>query len=70
MKLPAPGKRLIGFVLLSSVASVGCASKPAVLPVATACPMPPQPPAWMMLPPPDLMTPLNGIIGLSESESE
>ncbi|EKN4770388.1 hypothetical protein FG467_004315, partial [Yersinia enterocolitica] len=29
----------------------------------------PAPPAWMMLPPPDLLTPLNGIISVSESAS-
>ncbi|HCB3503288.1 TPA: hypothetical protein MYV51_003144 [Citrobacter amalonaticus] len=30
---------------------------------------PPAPPALMMTPPPDLLTPLNGIISPSESES-
>uniref|UniRef100_UPI001E4EAA52 Rz1 family lipoprotein n=1 Tax=Serratia marcescens TaxID=615 RepID=UPI001E4EAA52 len=29
---------------------------------------PPNPPAWMMQPAPDLLTPLNGIISPSESE--
>nr|WP_235425979.1 Rz1 family lipoprotein [Erwinia tracheiphila] len=31
---------------------------------------PPHPAAWAMLPAPDLMTPLNGIISPSESESQ
>ncbi|MBH2720155.1 Rz1 family lipoprotein [Serratia ureilytica] len=30
----------------------------------------PSPPAWMMQPAPDLLTPLNGIISPSESESK
>ncbi|EEU9600434.1 hypothetical protein FJ880_004962, partial [Escherichia albertii] len=32
------------------------------------CVKPPPPPAWMMQPAPDLLTPLNGIISSSESE--
>ncbi|NEH20733.1 hypothetical protein GQQ13_20075 (plasmid) [Pantoea agglomerans] len=32
--------------------------------------MPSHPPAWMMQPVPDLLTPLNGIISPSESESK
>ncbi|HEO8934568.1 TPA: Rz1 family lipoprotein [Serratia marcescens] len=31
---------------------------------------PPSPPAWMMQQAPDLLTPLNGIISPSESESK
>jgi len=30
----------------------------------------PTPPAWMMTPAPDLLTPLNGIISPSENESK
>uniref|UniRef100_UPI0035E40E16 Rz1 family lipoprotein n=1 Tax=Atlantibacter hermannii TaxID=565 RepID=UPI0035E40E16 len=30
----------------------------------------PAPPAWMMAPAPDLLTPLNGIISPSDSESK
>ncbi|EFA6865086.1 TPA: Rz1 family lipoprotein [Escherichia coli] len=30
---------------------------------------PPPPPVWVMQPPPDLLTPLNGIISPSENES-
>ncbi|WP_419717621.1 Rz1 family lipoprotein [Erwinia aphidicola] len=48
-----------------ALASVGCASTP---PVKSN--PPPAPPAWMMQPAPDLLTPLNGIISPSESESK
>ncbi|WP_442960286.1 Rz1 family lipoprotein, partial [Pseudoalteromonas sp. NZS37] len=30
------------------------------------CPKPPAPPAWLMQAAPDLLTPLNGIISVSE----
>ncbi|MFK8345893.1 Rz1 family lipoprotein [Escherichia coli] len=53
-------------MLFSSVfvlASVGCTSTPPAPRV-----IPPAPPAWMMQPAPDLLTPLNGIISPSESE--
>ncbi|MGI1290761.1 Rz1 family lipoprotein [Enterobacter kobei] len=46
------------------LASVGCSS---TQPVKVT---PPEPPAWMMLPAPDLLTPLNGIISPSGSESK
>ncbi|PIJ48840.1 hypothetical protein BV501_16320 [Erwinia sp. OAMSP11] len=52
-------------VVLSLVTS-GCASTP----VANPCPVSPPPAAWMMQAAPDLMTPLNGIISLSERESK
>ncbi|MEZ0583229.1 Rz1 family lipoprotein [Erwinia sp. 198] len=45
------------------LASAGCSSPPA----ATAPPRP-APSAWLMQPAPDLLTPLNGIISLSEKE--
>ncbi|WP_249940319.1 Rz1 family lipoprotein [Escherichia coli] len=45
---------------------VGCTSKQSV---RTSI-KPPPPPAWMMLPAPDLLTPLNGIISFSESASK
>ncbi|MBV4367916.1 Rz1 family lipoprotein [Erwinia sp. BNK-24-b] len=45
------------------LASAGCSSPP----VVTAAPRP-APPAWLMQPAPDLMTPLNGIISLSGKE--
>ncbi|WP_346010631.1 Rz1 family lipoprotein [Enterobacter sp. RHBSTW-00901] len=51
---------------MSILALNGCASQ---LPVQ-ACVKPPAPPAWMMQPAPDLLTPLNGIISPSESESK
>ncbi|HFR4563845.1 TPA: Rz1 family lipoprotein [Enterobacter sichuanensis] len=47
------------------MANVGCASKSSPQKVT-----PPPPPAWMMQAPPDLLTPLNGIIGVSENESK
>nr|WP_237729909.1 Rz1 family lipoprotein [Lelliottia aquatilis] len=46
------------------LASVGCNSTQNVLRTER-----PAPAAWAMLPAPDLQTPLNGIISLSESES-
>ncbi|WP_208326125.1 Rz1 family lipoprotein [Buttiauxella sp. BIGb0552] len=60
-------KRLLNScsVMLLLVIS-GCASPPP----AQVCPQPAAPPAWMMLPAPDLLTPLNGIISPSESESK
>nr|WP_320157394.1 Rz1 family lipoprotein [Klebsiella oxytoca] len=47
------------------LASVGCNSTPDAPRTER-----PVPPAWMMLPAPDLLTPLNGIISPSESESK
>uniref|UniRef100_UPI00374E06A2 Rz1 family lipoprotein n=1 Tax=Escherichia albertii TaxID=208962 RepID=UPI00374E06A2 len=41
---------------------VGCTSKQSV----SQCVKPPPPPAWIMQPPPDWQTPLNGIISSSE----
>ncbi|QEY57547.1 hypothetical protein FTX45_09940 [Leclercia adecarboxylata] len=46
------------------LASVGCSSTPDAPRTER-----PHPPAWMMAPAPDLLTPLNGIISPSESES-
>ncbi|NIF58954.1 hypothetical protein F3J27_09065 [Enterobacter sp. Ap-916] len=43
----------------------GCTSTP-----PAQCVPPPAPPAWMMQPAPDLLTPLNGIIFVSGSESK
>ncbi|WP_371863937.1 Rz1 family lipoprotein, partial [Escherichia albertii] len=42
---------------------VGCTSKQSV----SQCVKPPPPPAWIMQPPPDWQTPLNGIISSSEN---
>ncbi|WP_369814413.1 lysis system o-spanin lipoprotein Rz1 [Erwinia sp. Leaf53] len=47
-----------------ALASVGCTSTPPAQRVA-----PPPPAAWAMLPAPDLLSPLNGIISPSESGS-
>ncbi len=55
--------KLTGCVLLLTVTLNGCTSKPVVQRPAAI-----PPPAWMMQPPPDLMTPLSEIIGYSESE--
>ena len=44
------------------VDAVGCTSKRSV----SQCVKPPPPPAWIMQPPPDWQTPLNGIISPSE----
>ncbi|UDN37409.1 Rz1 family lipoprotein [Proteus sp. NMG38-2] len=51
-------KRICRVFILS-----GCISKPTV-----QNPKALPPPAWMMQPPPDLLTPLSEIIGYSESE--
>ncbi|WP_226974968.1 Rz1 family lipoprotein [Yersinia pseudotuberculosis] len=45
----------------------GCSSTPHV---QNQCPKPPAPPASLMMPAPDLLTPLNGIISVSASVSE
>ncbi|MDU2278943.1 MAG: Rz1 family lipoprotein [Klebsiella sp.] len=47
-----------------ALASAGCVSKQNVPQTER-----PAPAAWAMLPAPDLLTPLNGIISPSESES-
>nr|WP_072011880.1 Rz1 family lipoprotein [Trabulsiella guamensis] len=57
---------LISLSVMLLLASVGCSSTPPVRP----CTKPPAPASWAMQPVPDLMTPLNGIISLSESESK
>ncbi|KAA1881431.1 hypothetical protein EA189_19315 [Escherichia coli] len=44
--------------------AVGCTSKQSV----SQCVKPPPPPAWIMQPPPDWQTPLNGIISPSERD--
>ncbi|UBF39672.1 Rz1 family lipoprotein [Escherichia fergusonii] len=49
-------------VMMLPLVVVGCASKQSVRP----CVNPPPPPAWIMQPPPDWQTPLNGIISPSE----
>ncbi|HAH2567597.1 TPA: hypothetical protein GF726_19150 [Escherichia coli] len=54
------------FVLMFLLVVSGCTSKQSV----RTCIKPPPPPAWMMLPAPDLLTPLNGIISFSESASK
>ncbi|HAK9035966.1 TPA: hypothetical protein J1201_000238 [Escherichia coli] len=51
-------------VMMLPLVVVGCTSKQSVRP----CMKPPPPPAWIMRPAPDLLTPLNGIISPSESE--
>ncbi|MEC9668771.1 Rz1 family lipoprotein [Escherichia coli] len=50
--------------LMLPLVVVGCASEQSVQP----CVKPPPPPAWVMLPPPDWQTPLNGIISSSETD--
>ncbi|HCY2518445.1 prophage lysis lipoprotein RzoD [Escherichia coli] len=49
-------------VMMLPLAVVGCTSKQSV----SQCVKPPLPPAWIMQPPPDWQTPLNGIISPSE----
>ena len=45
-------------VMMLPLVVVGCTSKRSV----SQCVKPPPPPAWIMQPPPDWQTPLNGII--------
>ncbi|EFK8580107.1 prophage lysis lipoprotein RzoD, partial [Escherichia coli] len=45
-------------VMMLPLVVVGCTSKQSV----SQCVKPPPPPAWIMQPPPDWQTPLNGII--------
>ncbi|UIW10354.1 lysis protein [Flyfo siphovirus Tbat2_3] len=61
-QMPKPLSKL--FVMTLLLASVGCVSTPPAPRVK-----PPEPAAWAMLPAPDLMTTLNGIISVSEMES-
>ena len=49
-------------VMMLPLVVVGCTSKQSV----SQCVKPPPPPAWIMQPPPDWQTPLNGIISPSE----
>ena len=51
-----PAENMPGMMLPLVV--VGCTSKQSV----SQCVKPPPPPAWIMQPPPDWQTPLNGII--------
>lgn len=55
--------KLVACVILVSAILSGCTLKPTV-----QNPKALPPPAWMMQPPPDLLTPLSEIIGYSESE--
>ena len=48
-------------VMMLPLVVVGCTSKQSV----SQCVKPPPPPAWIMQPPPDWQTPLNGIISPS-----
>ena len=49
-------------VMMLPLVVVGCTSKQSV----SQCVKPPPPPAWIMQPPPDWQTPLNGIISTRE----
>ena len=49
-------------VMMLPLVVVGCTSKQSV----SQCVKPPPPPAWIMQPPPDWQTPLNGIISPPE----
>ncbi|MCZ8642094.1 prophage lysis lipoprotein RzoD [Escherichia albertii] len=51
-------------VMMLPLVVVGCTSKQSV----SQCVKPPPPPAWIMQPPPDWQTPLNGIISSSEND--
>ena len=47
-------------VMMLPLVVVGCTSKQSV----SQCVKPPRPPAWIMQPPPDWQTPLNGLFHL------
>ncbi|MCA8687287.1 Rz1 family lipoprotein [Escherichia coli] len=51
-------------VMMLPLVVVGCTSEQSVRP----CVKPPSPPAWIMQPPPDWQTPLNGIISPSGND--
>ncbi|EES4629096.1 prophage lysis lipoprotein RzoD [Escherichia coli] len=51
-------------VMMLPLVVVGCTSKQSV----RLCVKPPSPPAWIMQPPPDWQTPLNGIISPSGND--
>ncbi|MBA2207395.1 prophage lysis lipoprotein RzoD [Escherichia coli] len=51
-------------VMMLPLVVVGCTSKQSV----SQCVKPPPPPAWIMRPPPDWQTPLNGIISPSGND--
>ncbi|ANI29999.1 hypothetical protein PL78_09225 [Yersinia entomophaga] len=53
-------------VLWPLVLSACSLTPPVPCPIASE---PPAPPAWLMLPGPDLLTPLNGIISISGNAS-
>ena len=56
-------KMMLCVMMLPLNKVVGCTSKQSV----SQCVKPP-PPAWIMQPPPDWQTPLNGIISPSEAD--
>ncbi|MBG6026842.1 Rz1 family lipoprotein [Proteus mirabilis] len=56
-------RKLMGCVFWLSVILSGCISEPSAPPVSPKI----LPPAWMMQPPPDPLTPLSEIIGYLES---
>ncbi|MCX3243768.1 prophage lysis lipoprotein RzoD [Escherichia coli] len=51
-------------VMMLPLVVVGCTSKQSV----SQCVKPPPPPTWIMQPPPDWQTPLNGIISPSGND--
>nr|WP_318369628.1 Rz1 family lipoprotein [Enterobacter sp.] len=60
-----PRKLLISLSVMLLLGVSGCGSTPPAQRTER-----PAPPAWMMAPAPDLLTPLNGIITPSESGSK
>ncbi|EOW5536560.1 prophage lysis lipoprotein RzoD [Escherichia coli O9,9a:H4] len=54
--------KMMLYVMMLPLVVVGCTSKQSV----SQCVKLPPPPAWIMQPPPDWQTPLNGIISPSE----
>ena len=57
--------KMMPCVMMLPPVVVGCTSL-----FVSQCVKPPPPPAWIMQPPPDWQTPLNGIISPSEREAD
>ena len=55
---------MMPYVMMLPLVVVGCTSKQSV----SQCVKLPPPPAWIMQPPPDWQTPLNGIISTREAD--
>ncbi|ONN71747.1 hypothetical protein BVL52_08885 [Pseudomonas oryzihabitans] len=53
----------------SLLAAAGCVSQPTVQPIPSACPQPPEPPAWTMQEPSNSLQKLDATFSTSEPAS-